>query len=262
MRLILLTFFCLCKAAMSSVLVVGDLEGNFPKFQRYLEEHSEFFDYSSDKGWHIKDGHQLVFMGDAVDKGPGGARIVRVLTQMKKSQPNNVTLLLGNRDVNKMMVYNLIMDLKGHAPNEFLRVPYIQYLNKTGMNLDLSMPLADLQRLVEPFDSDIFRLKVILKGMNAAQAFEHRRRELKVLMDLSQVSDQMVFDDFMRSLEKGGEFYEYLKLGEVIKKIDDTLFVHGGISNENIGKVPGKATRFSNMQEWVDEMNKWAHSEI
>ena len=80
-------------------------------------------------------------MGDAVDKCPGGIKIVRLLTQLKKSQPGQVSLILGNRDINKMLVYRLIKKTQDLGPNELLRLPYIKYLNEKGMNLSESMTL-------------------------------------------------------------------------------------------------------------------------
>ena len=52
-----------------------------------------------DEGW------QLVFGGDAVDKGGpvgGSVRVVRSLLRLRRRYPTRVTLLLGNRDLNKM----------------------------------------------------------------------------------------------------------------------------------------------------------------
>ncbi|MBC74604.1 MAG: hypothetical protein CME64_01170 [Halobacteriovoraceae bacterium] len=262
MKLFILTLFLIGSWARSSVLVVGDLEGNFLKLKNYLEAHPKFFEKGTDGEWRIKDGHKLVFMGDAVDKGPGGIKIVRLLTQLKKSQPGQVSLILGNRDINKMLVYRLIKKTQDLGPNELLRLPYIKYLNEKGMNLSESMTLRELQEFIEPFDSKELRLKVIFKGMNASKAFEYLREELKEVLGRSDVNDSLVYKEFMRSMEKGGEFFEFLKLGKVLDLVDDTVFVHGGISHENYGKVPGKSVRFNNLKVWVKEMNEWARSEI
>ena len=256
----LLIFFA--NLSYAAVLVVGDLEGDFEKLESYLKKNTEYFQFEPEEGWSVRDGHQLVFMGDAVDKGPGGIKIVRLLNQLKKAQPDQVSLILGNRDINKMLVYTLLKKTQGMGPSEILRLPYIRYLKETGMHLEESLSLNALTSILEPFDSEELRLKVILKGMNAENAFEFMREELKELLNTPLVDDSMVYREFIRSMEKGGEFLEFLKLGQVMHVIGDSVFVHGGISNENFGKVPGVATRYSDTREWITAMNEWANSEI
>jgi hypothetical protein len=55
----------------------------------------------------LADGWRVVFGGDYVDKGPsdgfgGSVRVVRALLALKRTYPTRVTLILGNRDLNKM----------------------------------------------------------------------------------------------------------------------------------------------------------------
>lgn len=262
LRLFLLLFMINHQIGLSSTLVVGDLEGDYGKFERYLKEHSEYFAYESDVGWKILGDHQFVFMGDAVDKGAGGIRIVEALSKLKKANPEQVTLLLGNRDVNKLLVYNLINDSRSQPPREALRRHYISYLNGQGMKLEPDMPLSKLHRIVAPIDDETLRLKVVLNSMNAANAFEYIREELATISGKSFISDGQVYRHFMDSIEKGGAFYEYLKMGDVVKIIDGTLYTHGGVSNENIGKIPGRATRITDLNQWSERLNKWAKREI
>ena len=86
-----------------------DTEGNYEYFQRSIEESEGLrlirvdsdgvLDLDLVCGWHF------VFGGDSVDKGGavgGSVRVVKSLLKLKKKYPRRVTLLLGNRDLNKM----------------------------------------------------------------------------------------------------------------------------------------------------------------
>ena len=43
-----------------------------------------------------------MFGGDAIDRGPGGRRIVRTLLAARRRYGDRVILLAGNRDINKL----------------------------------------------------------------------------------------------------------------------------------------------------------------
>ena len=54
----------------------------------------------------------------------------------------------------------------------------------------------------------------------------------------------------------------YLQQGKLAYVFGSTLFVHGGISESNIGTVPGKRERVKDVREWVRELNSWAAQEL
>jgi hypothetical protein len=54
----------------------------------------------------------------------------------------------------------------------------------------------------------------------------------------------------------------YLQQGKLAYVFGSTLFVHGGISESNVGTVPGKRERVNDVHEWVRELNSWAAQEL
>ena len=112
----------------SVVTVIGyatDVEGNYSYWCRYVElshilkrvpkaHHHDFdnidIEYQGqyDEDHNIKESDNVtfdchfVFGGDSVDRGIGDLRFLRELLSLKRRYPNNVHLILGNRDVNKM----------------------------------------------------------------------------------------------------------------------------------------------------------------
>ena len=61
----------------------------------------------------VRAGATFVFGGDAIDRGPWSRRIVRTLLNAREAQPDQVVLLGGNRDLNKL---RLARELEGFPP--------------------------------------------------------------------------------------------------------------------------------------------------
>ena len=246
----------------ASVYAVGDLEGDYDRFVEYLEQ-NPVFEEALDGRWKLSEGERFVFLGDAVDRGPGSIRVVRTLLQLKEDYPDQVSLILGNRDINKLRVYSILKAHEGKAIPEVIRVPYIKYLNQEhGFNLDLATGLDELRHVAGDFDNQITRLKVILLGMNAPGAFEFAREELALLNGNMEINDRMVFEKLVGDWKEGGEFHEYLRKGQISDIIDGTLYVHGAISSESFGYVPGHESRYKNVNSWSKAINLWAQDEI
>jgi hypothetical protein len=229
-------------------------------------------------GWHF------VFGGDSCDKGGavgGSVRIVRALNQLKRRYPDRVTLLLGNRDINKMRMTSEL------APSQLTRplaeVPGAPWLPE-GKRVT---PLAFLRALVakregvEPAavsDPQLagantlgnrlrWMLKETMGAPSAATAslpspraaqrascpcagsdgeFERRAAELALMSrSAAPPSDDEVGASFVASVRKGGFMRELLELGQLAAIINGTLYVHGGIARDGddcLGAVPGQAS--------------------
>ena len=85
------------------VAYVTDVEGNINYWNRYKQISSVLSDDTQVPGKLVlKDGCQLVYGGDVVDRGDGDLRILRDLMQLKRAYPTRVHFILGNRDLNKV----------------------------------------------------------------------------------------------------------------------------------------------------------------
>lgn len=82
------------------VSYVTDVEGDWQHWQRFCE----LSDVLEGEGlsMRVRPGCHLVFGGDSVDKNTGDLRFLRSLLALKQRQPEQVHLVLGNRDINKM----------------------------------------------------------------------------------------------------------------------------------------------------------------
>ncbi len=205
-----------------------DPEGNFDKLIEFLAG-NESFERGSDGKYHLKAGAQFVFGGDAVDRDSGSIRIVRELLRLKQEGGERVTFIVGNRDVNKVRLVTQIAE--------------------GGVGAD---PAAKAKQLQEGFTK-----------MNAARAFEHRRQELALLQGIepATITDAAVAEHYLNDFGPQGEFTRFLEQGQVARRIGNTLFVHGGLSAESLGHVPG-APRVENVDAWIEQLNGWYRKEI
>jgi hypothetical protein len=96
-----------------------DIEGNLSYWKRYVSM-SRVLEHTDSGGVVLKKGCYFVYGGDTCDRGPGDLRILRDLVKLKKHNPDNVHLILGNRDLNKM---RLLTELQP----EFYSAPYSTY---------------------------------------------------------------------------------------------------------------------------------------
>lgn len=173
----------------------------------------------------VAPGARFVFGGDAVDRGPEARRIVRVLLQAKRAQPEQVVLLAGNRDINKM---RLVTELRGSPPAS------------TPAQLHGATPAALLRWIFE-------------NTMGAPHAFTHRASELEragVAHD-----DASVVHSFLEDLEPAGELTEYLCACQLVYREENAIFAHGGVTRESLGFVPGVSRRYDAVDDWAMALN-------
>lgn len=177
----------------------------------------------------VADGARFVFGGDAVDRGPAGRRVVATLLAAKRRQPEQVVLLAGNRDLNKL---RLARELTGAPPS---RAPQ-------------GLPRPELLRWI------------LAKTMGAADAFAMRQQELAALGEAA--SDDDVVDSYVADVETGGLMLDYLQRAQLAVALGETLLVHGGISDQSLGWVPERAARIDEAPAWIDALNGWYRSQL
>ncbi|MEZ0229508.1 MAG: hypothetical protein ACAI25_12835 [Planctomycetota bacterium] len=207
-----------------AVAYVTDVEGRWDKLASFASGND---DVALDAAGRltVREGATFVFGGDAIDRGPAGRRIVATLLDAKRRQPGQVVLLAGNRDINKM---RLARELRGlpHA-----KVPPALR----------AAPRPELLRWI--FE----------KTMGASAAFENRRAELGV--EGRATDDEAVVASFLDDLEPGGALSEYLAACQLAHRSGGTLFVHGAVTEENLGHVPDGAARTDDLAEWIARLN-------
>lgn len=234
-------------------------------------------------------GWQLVYGGDTVDKGGavgGSVRVVRTLVRLKERYGSRVTLLIGNRDANKMrLTSELHTSQLTRESLDWLPGPYwvptaksvspMAYLSKlasagTELPKGATPPTPD-EKTLGALNTPFNRLRwLLVETMGSAGEEERRRAELSTLSGGRPISDDEVVASFVESVQPGGFMRRYLELGELGKVINGSLYVHGGVVSDQygdgaphcVGKVPGRSSAVESVQAWVEALNAWKEEQV
>ncbi len=171
----------------------------------------------------LADGATFVFGGDAIDRGPAGRRIVETLLAARRAYGERVVLLAGNRDINKL---RLVRELTGAPP--------AGAVGKTR---------GELLRWI------------FANTMGAPKAFEFRAAELGT------TDDERVVQSYLDDLAPGGPLRAYLAECRLGFRAGATLFLHGGVTADNFGIVPGGAPQ-ATAEGWLRALNAFYAGEI
>lgn len=206
------------------VAYLTDIEGQWNKLTAFLEG-NRCVRLDARGALHVEPGCVFVFGGDAIDRGASSRRIVRALYDLKQRQPDRVVLLVGNRDLNKI---RLVRELAGAPPA------------KAPEALRTASPGALL-----PW--------IFTHTMGAKDAFEHRRAELT--QEGRDADDESIARSYLEDLAPDGDLSRYLSVCQLAHLEGDALFVHGAVTDENLGVVPGRDDTLPSTAAWVDALN-------
>jgi hypothetical protein len=207
------------------VAYLSDVEGIWEKLTSFCQDNPHV-SLEAGERLQVQPGATFVFGGDAIDRGPAGRRVLRVLLEAWRRQPSQVVLLAGNRDINKL---RLMRELNGHPPP---RMP------------------AEVREASRPV-----QLRWIFENsMGARGAFGFRHVEL--VGTGTPVSDEEVVDSFLEDLAPGGLLRDYLAACRLVHRIGNTLFVHGGVHEHSVGRVPSRSP-VEGVDAWGEALNHW-----
>ena len=108
------------------------------------------------------------------------------------------------------------------------------------------------------------RQYILAKTMGASQAFELRRQELSQESGNSSVlvSNEEVAESYLRDIGPGGTFSDLLLRMKLVHRIGNTIFLHGGITLESFGQVPGDPIKYVHLGQWIARLNDWYRNEV
>jgi hypothetical protein len=215
---------------MTRIAFITDVEGQWDKLASFATDNPLVRLEAGDR-LELAEGAVLVFGGDAIDRGPDDRRVLRALVDAKRRAPDRVTLLAGNRDLNKL---RLVRELPGAPPE--------------GAPAEVRQDRGALLRW-------IFR-----HTMGAKDAFEHRRAGLaQAGLD---ASDDAVVQSYLDDVAEGGALFAYLACAQLAHRIDETLFVHGAVGPGSLGHVPGEGARIEGVDRWIARLNGFYAEQI
>jgi hypothetical protein len=199
------------------IAFVTDIEGRWDKLVDFCEQ-NPWVSLVGER-LELQEGATFVYGGDTIDRGPSTRRLLATLVEAKVHFGDRVILLAGNRDINKL---RLPRELGGHP------------------------------RVGAPEGTRAEILKwTFERTMGASGAWGWRGVELG-----DDVDDDAVVDSFLADLEPDGMLWRYLSHAQLAWRGEETLVVHGAVTEENLGVVPDVADGLG-LDAWIQTLNSF-----
>lgn len=257
-------------SSSDTVGVISDIEGKWKALETYasrrnsvldsekLKEFSDEFDklknenniIKNDINFEIEDvlkkNCKLVFVGDLIDNGPDNIKLLTFFNSLKKKYGEQIILIAGNRDINKLRLNFLIKE-----NDEF---------EKDINRIDVWKKSWEELKIKNDSPSITDKLKFIFDNtMGAKGLFDRIKSELSFIKDKNTVQQnddvvsKYILNNYLNLVK------QYLKESQLIHVDTNThsIFIHGGIHNDNyltfIDKTKEKEKNFNN---WITLLNK------
>jgi hypothetical protein len=143
--------------------VIGDIHGQAAKLEALLIR----LGYSeSAEGWVAPAGHQAIFLGDLIDRGPEQIKVVNIVRSMiDRGQAHSV---MGNHEYNAIAYVRERLDADGNPiPGQYLRnrspnkvAQHTEFLRQVGEGSELHMELVEWFRSL-PVYLDLGDIRVV-----------------------------------------------------------------------------------------------------
>ena len=177
---------------------VTDIEGDLTYFNRWVAE-SRVLRYGPDGNLDfVHSNARFVYGGDCIDRGDGDVRLLRLLVALKRSYPDRVSLLVGNRDLNKLRLSSELSSTDMARSPRDIPPPHWD-ASAPSLQQYLEKRAAERGTSVEGVDSRAERLRYMYAHtLGCPHTFEFRRAELAVVQgrhEASVTDDEVVTGD-------------------------------------------------------------------
>ena len=276
-----------CLARDLSITHITDIEGNGVKFYKIIDisSHIRVGGPKTGRRLHFRNSDsdsQFVYGGDVGDKGPFSMRLLETLVDFKEREPSRVHLIVGNREAKMVRIFNEITD-DGMMRDRLLHAPAVFWNHENPPEIFVSGAITKLGLKISPEEyvcslsetqCKVLYLKWMLsetmgcgrlKPSRPLDTFDLFRRELSEITGVSEeeVQDEKVLEWLLREVSDGGLYRRYLSQGVLMHRIEDTLFLHGAVTNQNLGYVPDNSElQAENIDNWISGLNLWFQNEI
>lgn len=278
LRFILLGVFhmlsSLSLASSGSIAILGDVEGEWAKVCSFVNSSSVLFFNENETKISFKNKEdKFVFIGDSIDKGKSNIKVLRLLVELKETYPDQVTLIMGNRDINKLRflveLCDTALDLRPDSNpmgrSDGFRVSFwAEEFAKFEHKLDGK--IVEYTHGEEQDKDRALKMKFLFaKTLGSPHAFEDFKEECEVLEN-KKLSDLEIPGRYLKIFldPESGLMTRFLKQAKVLhcEATKRTLMSHGFLTDANYLFVPGLESRCRTVLEWEQELNTWAQERI
>jgi len=206
--------------------LIGDIHGQAGKLEALLAR----LGYANEgASWRPPDGHQAIFVGDLIDRGPEQVKVLRIVRAMVEA--GHAQAIMGNHEFNAIGFALPDPERPGQhlrPRNEKNRGQHAEFLRQVGEDSDLHREIVDWFRELSPV--------LDLGGIRVVHAWWHQPY---VDLIADRLAGQPMSDEFMAAAFRRGSAewlaMEGLSKGLELKLPDGHSFVdHAGIERRDV----------------------------
>ncbi|MDF1758106.1 MAG: hypothetical protein P1U74_07390 [Legionellaceae bacterium] len=230
---------------------------------------------------NLPENTSLVFGGDLVD-GKYDEQLLDLLLNTKDICGDRVTLIAGNRDLNKIRWPLEVTDTHPLALVQKESQLSVVDIQKTGPERDTSLPWVDNNKpifiaflaahyqceisvVIEKFSVEttlqqkIFYAKWMLGNtMGAPFAWRQRAEYLREEKGIEEPTDVDIFNSFNSQYDIDGPVFKYLNQAKMIDIRGNTAYMHGGLNEHSFNPtLNGISYSFQSILELQHGLNTW-----
>lgn len=250
----------------NTVGVISDIEGKWKALETYAQRRNSVIDNNLLKKYSdefdkirntqefinkneikinldeiLKENCKLVFLGDLIDNGFDNIKLLTFFILLKDKYNDKVILIAGNRDINKLRLQFIENDENFKKDIERISIWHEKFSKLAKQD--------KTQKLKFIFD----------ETMGAKGLFDRIKTELtfKDSSNKNQIPTEEKVSEYITKIYLD-LIKSYLKKCQIIhvEKNINSIFIHGGIHNDNIGKFINKETEEEkNFDNWINNLN-------
>lgn len=270
------------KIKLARIFHITDIEGCGSFFRRAIKNSSIVYIDNNDKLQFHKGRGTPYFIcgGDVDDRGNEGLAILKSLLDFKQRHPENVILLVGNREIKNCRLKTELHPehirdrlLYTESPRWLNHKTYpkdyvINSMKSKSIDITNQQAINDYVRKLSINECQLIYLHWMLeKTLGSPHAFRYRREELARMNEGNSITDIDVLNSFIQETSPTGLMGQYLSQGHIGALIPGTsiLAIHGGLTSQNIGRMPlmkPESQRIKNVTQWISTFNEWYRKQI
>lgn len=229
-----------------SIFVIGDLHGDVECAKYWVGKTGLISsdDDNDEAGSWIDPTSQLVFLGDYIDKGPQSKYVVEYVKSLTEQYPDHVTAIMGNHEM-ELLLDRDSQRWKTWSGTGYFGLAYSsvhpgEYLNYLENNDE--EPTEEDQMIVEVLynvSAEVYARRLhqqlrLVPPSDDGVGIEKSALQFITDEDLrNQIANRLLEyqTSYLNAYRSGTELGDWLEQRPIVAHINDTIFVHGGISN-------------------------------
>jgi calcineurin-like phosphoesterase family protein len=252
------------------IVVIADPEGNHKAVWDSLapyfslpQSNDSHVDISAFQIKRLVPDIHVVILGDVPDKGPGSTKIFQLLKNLHSTFPKNVTLIAGNRDINKFrLAFAIRFYRKLRTDYQKIVLSHMMHWVKLGTTYEAFLAEQRVTNFSFP-DSEISFLRFYMQKTMGIQVPDLFFDEICELYEIKMPATESIYshtvlgDSILHLCSRNAPIGYYLAHSQIMYLHgDQDLFVHGGLGAKYMIDLYGNPVNCGNIAELANLVNR------